>query len=408
MAAISEKVVDELPAPSRANRIFYFSGATLGGKKAPSGYGVRVTNRGVKSFIWFHRVDGRPHIETLGRWAGNENGGTLTVLQSLIVARQRIDDIVKGADPRPQRTRRVAEGTAKSVATMLDQYVGRIRKDKTHRSVDTIESVFRRLVKPAIGKLALHDVTRSHIADLLDTIADRNGPVMSDRALAYTRMAFMWAATRDDKLTLPFIAGMGRTKPKERARTRVLTDDELRAIWKAADTINAPFAGLIRFLLLTAARRREAERLPWAEIDGTIWTLAAGRNKTKGELVRPLSAAAMAILAAQPRAGAFVFSLDGKRAIAGTKEFKEQLDVAAGVTGWTLHDLRRTARTLLSRAGVPSDHAERCLGHAIAGVRATYDRHTFQAEMLAAYEALAGQIKLILNPPGGNVEQLAP
>jgi hypothetical protein len=68
------------------------------------------------------------------------------------------------------------------------------------------------------------------------------------------------------------------------------------------------------------------------------------------------------------------------------------------VTGWTLHDLRRTARSLMSRAGILSDHAERCLGHVIGGVRGVYDRHEFHAEKKRAYEALAAQIERIVNP----------
>ena len=68
------------------------------------------------------------------------------------------------------------------------------------------------------------------------------------------------------------------------------------------------------------------------------------------------------------------------------------------MTGWTLHDLRRTARSLMSRAGIPSDHAERCLGHVIGGVRGVYDRHEFHAEKKRAYEALAAQIDRIVNP----------
>ena len=68
------------------------------------------------------------------------------------------------------------------------------------------------------------------------------------------------------------------------------------------------------------------------------------------------------------------------------------------MTGWTLHDLRRTARSLMSRAGIPSDHAERCLGHVIGGVRGVYDRHEFHAEKMRAYEALAAQIDRIVNP----------
>jgi hypothetical protein len=68
------------------------------------------------------------------------------------------------------------------------------------------------------------------------------------------------------------------------------------------------------------------------------------------------------------------------------------------VTGWVLHDLRRSARSLLSRAGVPPDHAERCLGHVIGGVRGMYDRYAFYDEKKFAFEALAGQIDRILHP----------
>ena len=132
MATINETIVAALQIPERGNELHYFSGASLSGKRAPSGFAVRVTAGGVKSFVWFHRVDGKPFLETIGQWAGNQNGGALTVIQAIIKARQRIDDIVtKKADPRPQRTRKAAEGASKSVAAMLDQYVARIRKDRT-------------------------------------------------------------------------------------------------------------------------------------------------------------------------------------------------------------------------------------------------------------------------------------
>jgi integrase len=68
------------------------------------------------------------------------------------------------------------------------------------------------------------------------------------------------------------------------------------------------------------------------------------------------------------------------------------------VKGWRFHDLRRTARSLMSRAGVPSDHAERCLGHVMPGVRGTYDRHEYYEEKRHAFEALAGLIERIINP----------
>jgi integrase len=82
----------------------------------------------------------------------------------------------------------------------------------------------------------------------------------------------------------------------------------------------------------------------------------------------------------------------------GLSQLKAALDYASGTSGWTLHDLRRTARSLMSRAGVPSDHAERCLGHVIGGVRGVYDRHAYRDEMAVAYERLAALIAGVVDP----------
>jgi integrase len=106
------------------------------------------------------------------------------------------------------------------------------------------------------------------------------------------------------------------------------------------------------------------------------------------------------IIAKLPRIGkaGFVFTANGRNGLCSFAQLKHKMDEASGVTGWTLHDLRRTARSLMSRAGVPTDHAERCLGHVIGGVRGVYDRYEFHAEKKRAYEALAAQIDRIINP----------
>jgi integrase len=118
-----------------------------------------------------------------------------------------------------------------------------------------------------------------------------------------------------------------------------------------------------------------------------------------------LSNAAQAILAGQPRIDGcdFVFTSNGVTPITSFSAPKDRLDVASGVADWRLHDARRSARSLLSRAGVNADVAERCLGHAIPGVRAVYDRHQYVDEMRHAFEALAAQIERIVNPPEGDV-----
>jgi integrase len=175
----------------------------------------------------------------------------------------------------------------------------------------------------------------------------------------------------------------------------VLSDDELRAIWKA--TADYPVYGaLLRFILLTATRRSEAGQMRWAELNGQTWIIPAARYKTNLDHVIPVSELALSVL--PERNGEFVFSKNGREAIGGYQRHKQAIDEASGVNGWVIHDLRRTARSLLSRAGVASDHAERCLGHVIPGVRGVYDRHEYFEEKAGAFEALALQVQRIINP----------
>jgi integrase len=217
---------------------------------------------------------------------------------------------------------------------------------------------------------------------------------MADKAFSLIRKVMNWHAIRDDDFVSPIVRGMREASAQD--RTRILSDDELRAVWRAAEAHPGPFGPLVHFLLLTGARRSEASAMRWDELAGTDWTLPAARNKTKFDLIRPLSPAALAVLETLPKIGSHghVFTTDGRRPLGGFSRFKRELDKASGITGWTLHDLRRTARSLMSRAKVDSDHAERCLGHVIGGVRGTYDRYQYHAEKKQAYEALAG----IVNP----------
>jgi integrase len=146
--------------------------------------------------------------------------------------------------------------------------------------------------------------------------------------------------------------------------------------------------------------------MQWKELDGSDWMLPAIRNKVKRDFIRPLSKAALSILPPRGHDDEFVFGLNPDTPLVAFSRIKKQLDARSGVTGWTFHDLRRTARSLLSRAGISPDHAERCLGHVIAGIRGIYDRHEFFDEKRHAFEALAHQIELITNPPKGSVRQL--
>jgi integrase len=415
---LSEETVKRLPVPNTGNRITYFAGATIQGAKAPRGFGVRVTAAGARAFVLNYRLRGREHRFTIGAWP---DWSVLKAVREARNLRQRVD---RGENPIEDRTPSPATAT---VASLFDDFVARyVRNQKQplrNRTAAEYESAFNRLVKPRIGKLGVYDVRRSHIIKMLDEIEDANGPVAADRTLAYARKAFNWYAARDDQFNVPVVRGMARIKPKERARTRMLSDDEIRAIWPELAKAGT-FGALTKTLLLTAQRRDEVAHMSRKEIGSdAIWTIPAERYKSKRPNFVPLSKAALAVIAAQPKHDDcdYVFPSRAKTPYSGFSKSKAKLDKAVftarkkqakkgakiePIPNWTLHDLRRTAKTLMVRAGVRPDISERVLGHVIAGVEGTYDRHSYADEKRGALEKLAEMIERILNPLPANVETL--
>jgi integrase len=360
-----------------------------------------VQSTGVKSFAGRYRHLATPKKLTLGRWPR----------LALAAARKdwatALHELAQGHDPAAAREGaklKAAEAKRDTVANICAEYMR--REGCKLRTSDARESILRRLVYPVVGDRPITEVKRSEIVRLLDRVEDHNGPRMADVCLATLRRIFHWHEKRTDEFRSPIIRGMARQKVAEHRRTRVLDDDEIRKLW-ASTADGSPFSTLTRFLLLSAARRGETAGMKWSEIDaGGLWTLPASRSKTGAEIVRPLSAGALALLAELPRIEGcpFVFiSATGHTPISQFSMPKTRLEAASGVTGWRLHDLRRTARSLLSRAGVNVDMAERCLGHALPAIRATYDRHQYIDEMRHAFETLAALIERIVNPPDAAV-----
>ena len=180
-------------------------------------------------------------------------------------------------------------------------------------------------------------------------------------------------------------------------------------MWKQAEA-NGTFGAFIRLLLLTSQRRDKVAAMRWNDItiDGT-WTIPAeSREKgNAGELVLP--EIALEIIRKQDRFADndHVFAGRGGSHLSGYSKAKAAFDTKCKISPWVLHDLRRTARSLMSRAGVRPDIAERVLGHAIQGVEGVYDRHAYREEKAQALKRLAGLIEMILNPPAKNVVHMA-
>jgi integrase len=379
-------------------------------RKLPSGsvsYGYRYRDK----------TTGKERWMALG--VHGAKGVTAETARELALAHQGA--VVKEKDPQAVRqyARRAAAEAARAddntVDAILDTFLE--RHAKKLRSSYEIERVFNVYVRPRIGAKSIYELKRRDIVEMLDKVEDENGPVMADRVLAHVRKAFNWQATRDDNFSPPIVKGMARTRPTERARKRMLADDEIRDVWESLDSdgVAKPFRDAVRVLLFTAQRRGEVANMRWEEVDGDLWTVPAERYKTSIPNTVPLTERVRALLGKRKKKG-FVFSSDGgRKAFNGYSKAKVALDKAIAarrkaasnkpMEHWTLHDLRRTGRSLMSRAGVPSEHAERVLGHVIPGVRGVYDRHSYADEKREALKKLAGLIDLILKPPAGNVVQ---
>jgi integrase len=359
---------------------------------------LAVQPTGGKGFAHRYRFAGKTRRDVLGTWPAL----SLADARKQVAAARAL--LTKGVDPKPKPAPgpAAAGDTFAEVATKHWHLKAKAGVRSARRSLHELE----RLVFPELGDRPIAEIRKSDVVRVLDGIALNQGFRMHDKVSADVRQVMIEHSLRSDDYICPLVKGIRLLKPKERARKRILSDEELVKVMVAAEA-NGLFGAFIRFLLLTSARRNEAAMMPWSELsrDGK-WTLPAARNKTKETLCRPLSRAALAVLAGLPRADSeLVFhATEGRPLHKSFAARKKAFDKACGVTGWTLHDLRRTARSLMSRAKVPLDHAERALGHVIGGVRAAYDQHAYEPEILAAYQSLAALVERVVHPQDNVVE----
>jgi integrase len=372
------------------------------------GFGLQRTKTGHESYVYQYRAGSISRRMKLdGSWFRHEAQRTAKPAPAVkgaprTVAKREAEAargaIAQGRDPLAEM-RKAKEAGSNTVKAVAETYLA--RDGSRLRSKDQIEKLFKRLVYPRIGSKQIDAVKRRDIVKMLDTVETENGPVQADHILAQVRKLFNWHAARTDDFNSPIVRGMARTKPKERRRQRILTDDELRAVWKAAEGQETPFAWLVRYILLTMTRRNEAARMSRSEETNGNWTIPGRRHKSKRDFLLPLSGPVLDLLRTIPvigRKGGYVFTTNGKKPISGFSKFKVDFDKLCGVTGWTLHDLRRTGRTLCSRAGADPDHAELAYGHAVPGVRGVYDVWQYRDEKLRVFELLAAQIERIVHP----------
>lgn len=378
--------------------------------EATTGLALIVSPKGKKSFSIVARDPSGKQI-----WKRIGDPALMTVADARQEAAEAVARVKAGEAPTlPPATPEAAPETFRTVA---ETFVSRHVDKKELRSKGEIERQLDCYVYPEWENEPFLAIRRKRVADLLDKIEDRKagaagdmgGPVMADRVLATLRKLFNWYEVRNEDYASPIVRGMRVSSAKERARDRILSDDEIRTLW--LDWTNAgTFGAFLKTCFLTAQRRGKVLSMRWEDIsDEGVWTIPAeAREKVNAGTIK-LPAMALDVINAQPmvKGNPYVFAGRGKTPIGNIGNDKGRMDKrVATAKPWTIHDLRRTARSLMARAGVRSEIAERTLGHVIAGVEGVYDRHDYLEEKGEALAAVALLVEHILQGEQNNVVQL--
>lgn len=389
---------------------------------------LRITAHGNRSFNVRARIKGRPQPVRL-TYHAPAHASVLEEARAWAVT--AVSECRRGIDPRAIRAKSSAAAKAEAERRERDRFgavADRFLEKHASKNRSHAESTWMLdfYVRPGWEDRQIGDISRADVVALLDKIEVRafekdgkfyGGPVMADRVLAQVRKLMNWHAARDPSYVSPIVRGMARTKSKERARTRVLSDEEIRLIWPLLG--ECAYGGVVKMLFLTAQRLGEVAQMRRSQIDAKgIWAIPMEVYKGKRPQFVPLSREALSVVEAQTEIDAsdlvFGASKDPRKLIKNWSDLKHDLDsrIAKANDGkaiphWTLHDIRRTSRTLMSRAGVRPDISERVLGHAIPGVEGVYDRHAYVDEKRRALEALSALLERIITPPAENVIPLA-
>jgi integrase len=305
----------------------------------------------------------------------------------------------------PERFNAQAQvGSFKDVA---ENWFERHVKEKELRSQAEIRRQLEKYVYPRWKDRKFLEIRRREVNDLLDQIADRHGRAQADAVLATIRQIMGWHQSRDEDYTNPIVKGMRRNQST--ARDRILNDEEIRALWRACTEVNGTYAALVKVALLTAQRRSKLKTMRWDDLKSGEWIIREdhrGKGTAKKLKLPPM---VVEIIDQQPRIAGnpYLFSGRDESAFNSFSQRKDELDEKLGhFEPWVFHDLRRTARSLMSRAGVRPDISERVLGHAIPGIAGVYDRHSYDSEKADALNRLAALVQTIVNPPPENIVQM--
>jgi integrase len=359
---------------------------------AVTGLGLRLRAGGSASWMLTYRPRGAGRSETarkltLGAWP------SVSLDAARAAARAKSGEIALGRDPAAERR---AERTRERriVSQALDDYENSIRRRRLV-NVPTIMSTLRRGLAPLMAR-EVDGLTRVDIMVLIGALESAEKPGAAADLRKHARTWLEWCVGRG-LVQFNVLAGLRRPRAsradrlEDERKGRALSDDEIRAVWASAGSLG-PFGGILRLGLLTAMRRSELAALRWSEVKDDRIVIEASGTKTGVRHEIPVTPAMRAVLASQPETtSSLVFpSRTGER-MAGWSKLVPRTVRESGIV-FTLHDLRRTARTLMSKCGVGEDVAELAIGHVRRGLVATYNKDSAWEARKDAFERVSGHI----------------
>jgi integrase len=383
---LTKSAIDALPTV-KSDAVYWDAGYP--------GFGVKVTPKGRKVFIVLYRAGGaasKLRKYTIGPY------GRVTLHQARVAAHKVFAAKLEGRDLAAEKREARRRVVADRVEDLLESFIA--QRLVQNRSVGEISRLLRREVgKPWAGR-SIHEISKRDVVEVISAIEQRGAPVAANKTLKSLKTFLRWCVGR---ALLDQSPAEGVPLPaKEVARDRVLNDQELAQVILAARKMDGPYGGIVELLALTGQRREEVAWIKWDELDlaRRIWTLPKSRTKNAKEHVVQLSEQAIAVLKRVDKKEPFVFSVLGTKPFQEFSKGKRRLDQLSSVTGWRLHDLRRTCVSGMARLGVAPHVADKILNHQagmISGVAAVYQRHEFLSERHQALDVWGAHVGAILS-----------
>lgn len=396
-------------------------------KRVP-GLVLRITSTGVATWSVRTRTkNGKQTRPALGTWPHTGIAEARKAAMAAIAAIQAGGDLI--AEKQQARAERKAKAAERTVVERLKEWREAKEADTakpwSSRYASEVSRIAKRDIEPKLGKRLLAETTRADWAGLV--AAKRKAAPAMAASLFRTVSSFLGHAEAHGWIAAPLLPrkGAATLAPAPAPRERSLTDAELVEVWQAAGSEPPKLRAFVRLLVLDAARELEAADIAVGEIDWSAgrWTIPGTRTKNKEPITLPLCPLALAELrAAMPNedvgaeyrllgrirgSGFRGFSklksrLDGRIAAARRQAADEAGTKMVPMPRWRWHDLRRTARTGMTKLGVPREHAEAALNHlsARSTLERTYDRYDYGPEIVAALSKWQAHVSDLVKEAG--------